>query len=143
MNENIPKVDPATLLPELKFLFSRSSGPGGQHANKVSTRVQLRWDVTASPLLNADQRSFLLKKLARHLTRDGVLILSYDKSRSQSLNRDEVIKKFEKLLNRAFTFARPRTATRPTAASREKRLVQKKQHAEKKQWRKKLKPGRE
>jgi ribosome-associated protein len=143
MGEGAQKIEPATLLPELKFTFSRAGGPGGQHANKVSTRVQLRWDLAASQLLDEDQRSLLMKKLAPYLTADGVLLLASDKYRSQALNRDEVIQRFQDLLNKAFTFTRPRRPTSPTVASRKKRLVQKKQHAEKKQWRKKLKPGRE
>ncbi len=143
MSHTVHKFDPATLLPELKFSFSRGSGPGGQHANKVSTRVQLRWNLAASKLLNGEQRSLLLKKLARYLTSDGVFVLTSDRYRSQSLNREEVIKRFEGLLRKAFTFVRPRRSTQPTAASRKKRLVQKKQQAEKKQWRKKLTPGRE
>lgn len=143
MDLNIEKVDLSRLMHELEFTFSRSSGPGGQHANKVSTRVQLKWDVAGSQLLNNNQKSFLLQKLAGHLTQDGVLTLSSDKFRSQSSNRDEVINKLEVLLKKAFTFTRPRRPTKPTVASHKKRLNQKKQLSEKKQWRKKLKPGRE
>lgn len=130
------------ITPELKFSYTRSSGAGGQHVNKVNTRVQLRWNVSTSQVLTEDQRAILLKRLSHRLTLGGELILNASSSRSQSANLKVVLQKLESILNQAFTFARPRRATTPTAASHKKRLEKKKHHSEKKAWRRKLKPGR-
>ncbi|MCS6973923.1 MAG: alternative ribosome rescue aminoacyl-tRNA hydrolase ArfB [Cyclobacteriaceae bacterium] len=138
----ISKVTVKQIAPELKFLYSRSSGPGGQYVNKANTRVQLRWNITTSQVLNEDQRAILLKRLSHRLTRGGELVLNASSSRSQSANRKSAFQKLESILNQVFTFARPRRATTPTAASHKKRLEKKKHHSEKKAWRRKLKPGR-
>ncbi|NHZ72569.1 MAG: aminoacyl-tRNA hydrolase [Aquificales bacterium] len=85
-------------LSELQYRFSTSSGPGGQHANKAATRVTLIYDVANSPTLTEDMRRVLLKRLAPHLDKDGVLQIHAQESRSQHRNREIVNGRFRKLL---------------------------------------------
>ncbi len=126
---------------ELQFKAVRSSGAGGQHVNKVSTKVELAFDVAASQGLSALEKERLLLKLKSRLTKDGVLQLNCDESRSQHKNRDLVVKRFFDLLKNALTVPKKRKPTKPTRSSVEKRLKSKKQAAEKKSQRKK--PGLE
>lgn len=125
----------ADICHELRFVTSRSSGPGGQNVNKVNSRVTLRWDVAHSGILTDEQRQLILQKLARYISRDGELILHAAENRSQLQNKETVVKKLNALLQKAFTVVKKRTATRPTAASKVKRLESKKRKSEKKQWR--------
>ncbi len=124
---------------ELVFSTSRSSGPGGQNVNKVETRVTLRFDVPNSNLLSADEKALLLQKWSHRLTREGILILTAQDSRSQSTNRETAVQKFSELLAMAQRKAKTRKATKASAASRRKRVTSKKVHALKKKWRQK--PG--
>lgn len=126
------------LLHELRFVTSRSSGPGGQNVNKVNSRVTLRWDVANSGVLSTEQRTLITRKLARYITHHGVLILQSQNSRSQLQNKEAANQKLDLLLRKAFTLKKPRKSTRPTGASKAKRLEGKKSVSEKKQWRKKL-----
>ncbi|MCR9263651.1 MAG: aminoacyl-tRNA hydrolase [Flavobacteriaceae bacterium] len=126
---------------ELQFKAVRSSGAGGQHVNKVSTKVELAFDVAASQGLSAVEKERLLLKLKSRLTKDGVLQLHCDESRSQHKNRDLVVKRFFDLLKNALAVPKKRKPTKPTRSSVEKRLKSKKQAAEKKSQRKK--PGLE
>lgn len=126
---------------ELQFKAVRSSGAGGQHVNKVSTKVELAFDVAASQGLSAVEKERLLLKLKSRLTKDGVLQLHCDESRSQHKNRDLVVKRFFDLLKNALIVPKKRKPTKPTRSSVEKRLKSKKQAAEKKSQRKK--PGLE
>ena len=121
---------------ELKFSASRSSGPGGQHVNKVNTRVTLSWDIANSTILEEEQKSVLLRKLKSKITLDGTLIISSQAGRSQLANKQDTIKKLEELLQKAFTKRKRRKLTKPSKASVEKRLEQKKKHSEKKSRRK-------
>lgn len=125
----------AKLFPELRFTTSRSGGPGGQHVNKVSTKVTLKFDIRNSSLLEPDEKAILLDKLGSKLTSDGVLILSSQEKRSQLANRANVIAKFDGLVARAFVKRKPRKATKPTKAAVERRLQEKKKIAEKKRYR--------
>ena len=111
---------------ELEFTATRASGPGGQHVNTSDTRIQLRWNVTASSALGETQRRRVLAALASRLTTDGDLLLACDTHRSQRRNREEVAGRLAALLRRALVPPRPRKPTRPTRASREKRIEQKK-----------------
>ena len=122
---------------ELTFSTSRSSGPGGQNVNKVNSKVILKWDVANSAILNEDQLMRILDKLNNRLTKEGVLILSSQDSRSQSVNKEEVIAKLEKLLRKVFTHQKKRKPTKPTKSSVRKRVTEKKRKGEKKQWRQK------
>lgn len=120
---------------ELEFGFSRSGGPGGQHVNKVNTKVTLKWDVANSQLLDEEQRTLLLKKLAKRLTKEGVLVLTSQEGRSQLANKEDAIAKLDALLAKAFVKKKKRKPTKPTKASVEKRLEAKKKLSEKKKWR--------
>ena len=122
-------------LAELDFRFSRSSGPGGQHVQKSSTRVELLFDVASSPNLDDEQRARVLKRLASHVDSAGVLHLTAQSERSQWRNRQEAIARFQTLMQQAFKRRKRRKRTRPTAASREKRLREKKRRSERKQGR--------
>ncbi|MEW6510614.1 MAG: alternative ribosome rescue aminoacyl-tRNA hydrolase ArfB [Bacteroidota bacterium] len=111
---------------ELRFRFSRSGGPGGQHVNKVSTRVELHFDVDGSPSLQAHQKSLIRKSLSRRVGGDGILRLQVQESRSQWQNRRDAVEKLVALLQSALKPAKKRTATRPSASSREVRFRRKK-----------------
>ena len=121
---------------ELEFQVSRSGGPGGQHVNKTSTRVEVWWNVAASPSFATDQKDRLLLKLATRLDRGGRLRVVSGASRSQLQNRKEVTARLERLVNAALVVPKPRKRTRPTRAARERRLADKKAHAVKKERRK-------
>jgi ribosome-associated protein len=129
----------ATLLqPELEFSASRSSGPGGQNVNKVNSKVTLKFDVRNSLVLNDDEKSILLNKLASRLSADGVLSLTSQDKRSQLQNKGAVLAKLDVLLSKAFEKKKARKATKPSKGSIKQRIKSKKQHSEKKQWRQKL-----
>ncbi len=128
----------AELIPELEFSTSRSSGPGGQNVNKVSTKVIIRWNLLHSTLITDEQKMVLLNKLSSQLTREGELIINSQESRSQLQNKELALEKLDVLLRKALTKPKARRATKPTKSSKVKRVDNKKRHAEKKQWRKKL-----
>jgi ribosome-associated protein len=86
---------------ELRFSAARSSGPGGQHVNKVSTRVILEFDVEGSPTLSSSQRQRIRDRMGARLGRDGRLRLSCQRHRSQAANRREVVERFANLLREA------------------------------------------
>ena len=132
------KIKAADLRSEIDFATARSSGPGGQHVNKVNTKVILRLDVKHSGVLNDHQKEALLTKLASRITKEGVLVLTAENKRTQLQNREVVLKKLDKLLAQAFAIRKKRKSTTPTKASVKKRLDEKKLKAEKKKWRKKL-----
>ena len=123
---------------ELIFKTSRSSGPGGQNVNKVNTRVELRFHVAESSLLSDGQKQLLLEKLHLKISQDGFLIVVSQKQRSQLLNKEEAVKKFNALLARALTPAKKRKPTKPSRKSVEKRIQTKKQQSEKKLMRRKI-----
>lgn len=123
---------------ELEFSTSTSSGPGGQNVNKVETKVILRFDVVKSAMLNEQEKEVLLKKLESKLTKEGVLILSAQEKRSQLQNKETVILKLEKLLEKALMRKKARKPTKPSKAAVQKRISSKKQLSEKKKWRQRL-----
>ena len=114
---------------ELTFTASRSGGPGGQHVNKVSSRITLTWDLEASPSVSPEQKDVLRARLARRINDQGVLRLSVSESRSQAANRKLAVARFQALLEAALRPRRKRQATRPSKASKEKRLVEKKERS--------------
>jgi len=107
---------------ELKESFVRASGPGGQHVNKTSTAVELRFDVRNSPSLPPEAKARLERLAGSRLTQDGVLILVSQGTRSQEMNRREVRQRLADLVARALHRPKPRRPTKPTYASKLKRL---------------------
>ena len=116
-------------LDELDWRFTGSGGPGGQHANTANTRVELRFDVEASPSLGPRQRARLIERLG-----SVVRVVASDE-RSQLRNREIALDRLAERLGQALRVERPRRPTKPTAASRERRLESKRHLAEKKRKR--------
>ncbi len=116
----------------------RSSGAGGQHVNKVSSKVELSFNVPDSNGLSDKEKQRILLKLQSRLTNDGVFILQCDEARSQHRNKDLVVKRFFDLLKKALVVPKKRKPTKPTKSSKEKRLKSKKKIAEKKMSRKRF-----
>ncbi|MCG8361631.1 MAG: aminoacyl-tRNA hydrolase [Kiloniellales bacterium] len=114
---------------EIEERFIHASGPGGQNVNKLATAVQLRFDVSALP---DDLRARLKPLAGRRLTRDGELIITARRFRTQERNRQDALARLTELLRRASEFPRRRRPTRPTKASRERRLEAKTQRSAKK-----------
>lgn len=113
-------------LEELRFAASRSGGPGGQHVNTSSTRIELWWDIAASPSLSAPQRARLLERLAPRLDSKGRLRVVSAAHRSQLRNREAATERLRLLVAAALQVPKSRRPTRPTAASKERRLAEKK-----------------
>lgn len=109
--------------------FVRSSGPGGQNVNKLSTAVQLRFDVRRSPSLPGDVRARLERLAGSRLTRDGVLVITAQRHRTQARNRQDALDRLIELIRRAAVVPARRRPTRPTAGSRERRIEGKKRRA--------------
>ena len=124
------------LLQEADFKAVLSSGPGGQHANKTSTKVVLDWSLANSEVFSEEQKERLEFKLKNRLTKEDVLQLSSDHTRSQHKNKEILIKRFFKVLEDALTIQKPRKKTKPSKASKLKRLKNKRIHSEKKANRK-------
>jgi ribosome-associated protein len=140
---HINKVPPAEMTlaerlnRELTFTASRSDGPGGQNVNKVNSKITLKFDVLQSSTLSGDEKENIIKRLGPRLTKEGVLILSAQDSRSQLMNKEAVILKFEKILSSAFQKRKVRKSTKPTKSSVQERIQLKKRVSEKKKWRQK------
>lgn len=114
---------------ELSFTFSRSSGPGGQHVNKVNSRVTLWFDLEASPSLSDRQKTRLRQRLATRINKEGRLWLVAFASRSQHANREAALIRFANLLADGLAEDRPRFETKVPRASRQNRLDAKKHRA--------------
>jgi len=120
---------------ELDVRVSRSSGAGGQHVNKTSSRVEIFWNITGSPTLTDDQRARLQEKLASRLTSDGSIRVVARDMRSQTRNREIAEERLADLVARSLIIPRKRKATKPTKASKEARLNSKRRHSNKKRER--------
>lgn len=119
----IPITDAIALADEeITERFVKASGPGGQHVNKTSSAVELRFDVRASPSLPQDVKARLERLAGSRLTLDGVIVLFSQGSRSQEMNRQEVRERLVELIKRALERPKPRKATKPTYSSKLKRL---------------------
>lgn len=121
---------------ELKFKAIRSGGPGGQHANKVSSKVQLLFSVSDSEALSDAEKARISKKLKRIINKEGILQLASETSRSQHKNKELVIERFLELLKKALEQPKKRKRTKPSKSSVEKRLNTKKRDSQKKADRK-------
>jgi ribosome-associated protein len=115
---------------ELQESFIRASGPGGQNVHKVSTAVQLRFDVRRSPNLPEDVRQRLERLAGQRLTNDGVLIITAQRFRTQERNRADAQERLVALIRQATERPKPRRPTRPTLASKERRLEAKGRRAD-------------
>jgi ribosome-associated protein len=120
---------------ELSFSTARSSGPGGQNVNKVSTKVIVHFNVASSPGLDDIQKQKILKRLANRITKEGVLSAACQKSRSQIANKQGAIERMVELLKIALTEKKKRMKTKVPKAATERRLKKKKRHSEIKKWR--------
>ncbi len=131
-------MDQRDFIAELHFSASRSSGPGGQHVNKVSTKMELRFHVASSALLTDAEKELIAEKLAARINAAGELVLVSQSERSQLQNKEKVTEKFYLLVTRALTPRKKRKPTKPSKASKEERLEAKRQQSEKKVRRKQI-----
>ncbi len=122
---------------ELSFSTSRSGGPGGQNVNKVESKVTLKLDIVRSVLLSAYEKEIIRHALASYITKDGVLLLTAQESRSQLENKEAALRKLDALFVRALRKKKARKPTKPSRAAKLKRLHSKKNQGEKKKWRQK------
>ena len=120
---------------ELTLTACRAGGPGGQHVNKTASRVQLAFDIAASPSLTNDQKDRLLSRLHNRLARGTVLHLAGSRSRSQAQNRQEVIDRFHRLIQAALHTHSPRRPTAPASQVLRQRQTDRRRHADKKERR--------
>ncbi len=130
-------MDVEQLLKELKFKAVRSSGAGGQHVNKVASKVELTFDVQNSVGFTDEEKIVLLKNLQTKLTKEHILLLQCSESRSQHKNKEIVIERFLQVIINGLKVPKNRKATKPSKASIQKRLEKKKKLAFKKAFRRK------
>ncbi len=120
---------------ELRFRTSRAGGPGGQHVNKTSTKVEVLWDVAGSPALSERQRTRLLEKLRSRIDSAGILRVSAGERRSQHQNREAAVERLHARVHRALKMPKPRKKTKPSAAAKRARLQEKRRRGELKKQR--------
>ena len=131
MPEGYLEITPTLLLPldELEYRATRSGGPGGQHVNTSSTRIELWWDVGSSPTLSDDVRTTLLERLAGRLDGEGRLRVVASESRSQLRNREAATERLRDLVAAALEVRKPRKRTKPTRAAKAARLEAKRRRS--------------
>jgi ribosome-associated protein len=126
------KPDFQILIQELTFKTSRSGGKGGQHVNKVSSKVELIWNINQTAACDEHQKQLLLQKLANRIDKEGLLHIVADDDRSQYKNKEIAIKRLLKLIKESLIEEKPRKPTKPSKAAVHKRLESKKKQALKK-----------
>ncbi|HJQ52849.1 MAG TPA: alternative ribosome rescue aminoacyl-tRNA hydrolase ArfB [Gemmatimonadaceae bacterium] len=133
-SRNVLAVNGALSIPraELDVRVSRSSGAGGQHVNKTSSRVEIFWNVRTSGAVTEEQRALLLSRLESKLNADGSIRVVASDMRSQSRNREIAEERLADVVRRALVVRRKRKPTKPTRAAKEARLESKKRHSRKK-----------
>jgi ribosome-associated protein len=136
-DDNVLEITPELRLPltELDYQASRSGGPGGQHVNTSSTRIEVWWDIAGSPTLTPEQRAQLLQRLGPRLDSNGRLRLVSSGSRSQLRNREDVTERLQSVVAAALAVRKKRKATKPSRASKAARLEAKRRRAKIKQHR--------
>jgi ribosome-associated protein len=122
-------------IPEIELKATRASGPGGQHVNKTSSRIEAVWNVFDSPTLAESQRDRLLRKLGKRIDGRGNLRVVADAQRSQAQNRAAAIARLQALVSEALVVPKPRKATKPTRGAVERRMAEKKAHGARKRER--------
>ena len=122
---------------ELWWTASRSGGPGGQHANKTSSRVTLHWSLANTSALTPTMKTRAMRKLRSRLTTDGELLIAVDTTRSQHQNRDLARERLAQIVRDALKVQRRRVATKPTKGSQRRRVATKKARGDTKKMRKK------
>ncbi len=123
---------------ELEITASRAGGPGGQHVNKTSTRITLRWNIENSHAITPEQKERIITKLKPELTTEGDIIIHSSSSRSQSQNKYAALEKLATKLRNALRVEKKRMQTGIPAKAKERRLQAKKQHGDIKKMRKKI-----
>lgn len=136
-SETFVQITPELRIPrsELEYRATRAGGPGGQHVNTSSTRIELLWNVETSPSITDEQRARLKLKLRKRMGADGVLRLTSAGSRSQYQNKEDATRRFAHILEQALRVPKPRKKTRVPKSVREARLKAKKNRSRIKQYR--------
>jgi ribosome-associated protein len=131
------EIDNKIFIPEseLQFNFIRSSGPGGQNVNKVSTAVQLRFDIINSPSLAEEVKVRLIAASGNKVTKEGILIIEAKRFRTQESNKQDALKRFTELIRKAERKPKKRITTKPSQESKKKRIEEKKKRSETKKLR--------
>ena len=125
---------------ELTFRATRASGPGGQHVNKASTKIEVLWDVSRSAAVSDTQRQRIIGKLSNRIDAAGVLRIAAGERRSQLQNRVAAVERMNKLVQQALAVPKPRKRTKVPKRTREERLAEKKRRSETKKGRKPVEP---
>lgn len=123
---------------ELQIDFVRASGAGGQNVNKVSTKVQLKWNVGRSSVFSPEEKAKIKIFLANRINEEGEVVMSSQETRSQLQNKERVIERLHELVEIALRPVHKRIPTKPTRGSRERRLDSKERHSQRKQARRKV-----
>lgn len=140
--DTVLQINDALWIPraELGYKATRSGGPGGQHVNTSSSRVELTWNVAASPSITDEQRAMIQDKLANRISGEGVLLIAASDERSQHQNKELVTERFADLIRRALVVPKARRKTRMPRAAKEARLKDKKQRSATKRSRGAIRP---